>query len=148
MPNERITNEVFLNRVEGYTANLPQAVRSPNSAQFGMLLSLIASSNERYSSEARATAAADGNFQLPGKTVYPEPDSLFDRDLVGRLNHAVTAQETGEFAYLVSHLNVKTLMPLNSPIRNDRFAQLSLASLGGHMLEQISAAKDGFQAVA
>ncbi|WP_417581696.1 hypothetical protein [Nitrincola sp.] len=148
MQNDRITSEVFLNRVEGYTANLPQAVRSPNSAQFGMLLSLIASSHERYSSDASATAGADGGFQLPSKPVYPEPDSLFNRDLVGRLNHSVTAQEPGEFAYLVSHLNVKTLMPLNSPIRNDRFAQISLASLGGHMLEQISAAREGFQAVA
>lgn len=148
MQNDRTINEVFVNRVEGYTANLPQAVRSPNSAQFGMLLSLIASSHERYAAEARSGAAADGGFQLPGKPVYPEPDSLFNRDLVGRLNHSVTAQEPGEFAYLVSHLNVKTLMPLNTPIKNDRFAQLSLASLGGHMLEQISAAKVGFQAVA
>lgn len=147
MPNDRVTSDIFLNRVEGYTANLPQAVRSPNSAQFGMLLSLIASSHERYSAEARA-GAADSSFQLPDKPVYPEPDSLFNRDLVGRLNHSVTAQEPGEFAYLVSHLNVKTLMPLNTPIKNDRFAQVSLASLGGHMLEQISAAREGFQAVA
>lgn len=147
MPNDRVTSDIFLNRVEGYTANLPQAVRSPNSAQFGMLLSLIASSHERYSAEGRA-GAADSSFQLPDKPVYPEPDSLFNRDLVGRLNHSVTAQESGEFAYLVSHLNVKTLMPLNTPIKNDRFAQVSLASLGGHMLEQISAAREGFQAVA
>jgi hypothetical protein len=148
MPNDRVTSDIFLNRVEGYTANLPQAVRSPNSAQFGMLLSLIASSHERYSAESRAGTSADGSFKLPEKPVYPEPDSLFNRDLVGRLNHSVTAQELGEFAYLVSHLNVKTLMPLNAPIKNDRFAQVSLASLGGHMLEQISAAREGFQAVA
>ncbi|WP_036519600.1 hypothetical protein [Nitrincola sp. A-D6] len=55
MQNDRIMNEVFVNRVEGYTANLPQAVRSPNSAQFGMLLSLIASSDERRSADVRAT---------------------------------------------------------------------------------------------
>ena len=148
MQNDKVTSDVFIHRVEGYTANLPQAVRSPNSAQFGMLLSLIASSHERYTSETRAAAVSGDGFQLPGKPVYPEPDSLFNRDLVGRLNHAVTAKETGELAYLVSHLNVKTLMPLNSPIRNDRFAQVSLASLGGHMLEQISAAREGFQALA
>lgn len=148
MQNDQITNEVFLNRVESYTANLPQAVRSPNSAQFGMLLSLIASSHERFSAEARSIESAPGRFQLPGKSVYPVPDSLFNRDLVERLNHSVTAQEAGEFAYLVSYLNVKMLMPLNSPIENDHFAQVSLASLGGHMLEQISAAREGFQAVA
>lgn len=148
MQNDRITTEVFLNRVEGYTANLPQAVRSPNSAQFGMLLSLIASSHERYSSEAKVGADRQGGFELPEKPVYPEPDSLFNRDIVGRLNHSVTAKQPGEFAYLVSHLNIKTLMPLNTPIKNDRFAQVSLASLGGQMLEQISAAKEGFQAVA
>lgn len=148
MAVDQTTNDLMMQRVEGYTSSLPQAVRSPNSAEFGMLLSLIASSHERSASTPSASAKAGSEFTLPGKLQYPNPDSLFNTQLVGRLNQSVTDQQTGEFAYLVSYLHVKTETPLNRPLMNDRFAQLSLASLGGLMLDQITASREGFRAVA
>ena len=40
--------ELIQQRIENYTADLPQAVQSSNGAQFAMLLSLIASNQEVY----------------------------------------------------------------------------------------------------
>lgn len=145
MNSERIQTQI-----ETYTASLPQAVRSPNSAQFGMLLSLIASKQEVYYPQSRQAASSQSEFTLPAADTltYPEPNTLFDRDLVGRLNHSVAENERGEYAYLVSHLDVKARIPVRTGLKNDQFAQVALASLGGHMLEQITAAHKGFEAVA
>lgn len=148
MAVEQTSNDLMMRRVEGYTSSLPQAVRAPNSADFGMLLSLIASSHERGSQTQSAANTSAGEFSLPGKPEYINPDSLFNTHLVGRLNQSVTQQQTGEFAYLVSYLQVKAETPVNRPLTNDRFAQVSLASLGGLMLDQITAAREGFEAVA
>lgn len=148
MAVEQTTQDLMLRRVEGYTSSLPQAVRAPSSAEFGMLLSLIASTYEKGPVAQSAPQRSGAEFSLPDKLSYPNPDSFFNTELVGRLNQSVTQEQRGEFAYLVSYLQVKTETPINKPIRNDRFAQLSLASLGGQMLEQISAAREGFQTVA
>ncbi|WP_151670284.1 hypothetical protein [Nitrincola schmidtii] len=148
MAVDQTNTDLMLRRVEGYTSGLPQAVRAPSSAEFGMLLSLIASTYEKGPTGAAQPNQSGGEFKLPAKLEYINPDSLFNTDLVKRLNHSVTEQQRGEFAYLVSYLKVKAETPIDRPIRNDRFAQLSLASLGGQMLEQITAAREGFQAVA
>ena len=148
MAVDQTHNDLMLRRVEGYTSGLPQAVRAPSSAEFGMLLSLIASTYEKGMTGASQPNQSSGEFTLPSKPEYINPDRLFNTDLVKRLNHSVMDQQSGEFAYLVSYLQVKTETPIDRPLRNDRFAQLSLASLGGQMLAQITAAREGFQAVA
>ncbi|EXJ12097.1 hypothetical protein [Nitrincola nitratireducens] len=123
--------------IETYTSILPQAVRSPNSASFGFLLSLIASNQERVFQPV--PAASQGEFALASESKkYPHPDTLFTHEIVGRLNHSINHHERGEYAYLVSHLDVRSRMPESgSAVNNDRFAQLGLASLGGQMLAQI-----------
>lgn len=122
--------------IETYTSILPQAVRSPNSASFGFLLSLIASNQERVFQPV--PAASQGGFTLASDSKYPHPDTLFTHEIVGRLNHSINHHERGEYAYLVSHLDVRSRMPESgSAVNNDRFAQLGLASLGGQMLAQI-----------
>jgi len=122
--------------IETYTSILPQAVRSPNSASFGFLLSLIASNQERAFQPV--SAASQGRFTLASDSKYPHPDTLFTHEIVGRLNHSINHHERGEYAYLVSHLDVRSRMPESgSAVNNDRFAQLGLASLGGQMLAQI-----------
>lgn len=148
MAVEQTIPDRMLRRVEGYTSSLPQAVRAPSSAEFGMLLSLIASTYEKGTTAQPVAQQGGAEFVLDSGLSYPNPDSFFDTQLVGRLNHSITQQQRGEFAYLVSYLQVKTETPINKPIRNDRFAQVSLASMGGQLLAQITAAREGFQAVA
>lgn len=147
MQTDRI-EDIYQTRVENYTSSLPQAVRSPNSAQFGLLLSLIASNNElRHSSTGTATKGS-GNFALPEDLTYPTPESLYDKPLVKRFSESLLNDERGEFAYLVSHVTIKSQLPLNQSLPDDNFAKISHASLGGHLLEQITASKQGFEAVA
>ncbi|KDE40530.1 MAG: hypothetical protein ACK4L8_02865 [Nitrincola lacisaponensis] len=141
MALNQAANDLYIRRVEEYTAGLPQAVRAPGGAEFSLLLSLIAASHER-------SRPLENTASEPAVMRYPEPDSLLNVDMVSRLNHAVTHDERGEYAYLVSYLRVRSETPLQRPLMNDRFAQLSLASLGGQMLDQITASREGFQAVA
>ncbi|KAA0874705.1 hypothetical protein [Nitrincola tapanii] len=135
-------------KIERLTASLPQAVRGPRQADFGFLLSLIASQQElRREGPSEASGAG---FQLPESAVlrYPHPDSLVTPQVVERLNTSVRESQRGELAYWVSHLEVKARMPLSQPLANDRFAKMSLASLGGELLKQIEASESLFQAVA
>lgn len=77
MQTERIQQ-----RIENYTADLPQAVQSSNGARFAMLLSLIASNQEIYTPE-RLPATGDGSFQLEGTAQrYPDPNEFYTADVV------------------------------------------------------------------
>jgi len=141
--------EIIQTRIETYTASLPQAVQGGGGAQFGFLLSLIASNQERTPAPSNQEATGGGNFSLPQTlSRYPDPNSLFSDEVVGRLNQSVNKRLRGEFAYLVSYLDIRAHTPQRAPLRNDHIAQMGLASLGGKMLAHIEQARSTLQAVA
>lgn len=136
-------------RIETYTADLPQAVQSSNGARFAMLLSLIASSQEVYT-PLRRPATGDGSFALPeaGQLSYPDPNEFYTSEVVGRLNSSVNNYERGEFAYLVSHVDTHAHIPDQASSASDRFAQVALMSSGRMMLESIAQSRQSISATA
>ncbi|WP_027852763.1 hypothetical protein [Marinobacterium litorale] len=130
--------ELIQQRIENYTADLPQAVQSSNGAQFAMLLSLIASNQEVYTPQ-RAPATGDGTFELPETQAltYPDPNEFYTPAVVDRLNRSVNSGERGEYAYLVSQVDTQSHIPRRGRIAADTFEQVALASSGRMMLETI-----------
>lgn len=125
-------------RIETYTADLPQAVQSSNGARFAMLLSLIASNQEVYTPQ-RQPARGDGSFALPEPELeYPNPNDFYTSEVVGRLNRSVNQHERGEFAYLLSHVDTNAHMPANVRRVEDSFAQVALTASGRMMLDSIA----------
>ena len=130
-------SEQIQQRIESYTAALPQAVQSPNGARFAMLLSLIASNQEIYRPPAGAETPEE-RFEMDASTLtYPDPNELYSEDLVERLNHSINAGERGEYAYLVSYLDTRAQLPRNGAAAGDDFQQLALTSSGRMMLDTI-----------
>lgn len=112
-------------RIETYTASLPQAVQSPNGAQFAFLLSLIASNQEIYRPQARS-APAEG-FALPDAAAgYPDPVQLHTPAVVDRLNHSINDPIPGDYAFMVSRLDVQSRTPRAQVLASDRFEQVAL----------------------
>ncbi|WP_432696626.1 hypothetical protein ACQUQP_19130 [Marinobacterium sp. YM272] len=132
------TDSIQQQRIETYTADLPQAVQSSNGARFAMLLSLIASNQEVYSPQ-RQPVRGDGSFELeqPGLS-YPDPNEFYTPEVAGRLNRAVNLHERGEFAYLVSHVDTGAHTPAQASRAVDSFAQVALAASGRMMLDTIA----------
>lgn len=131
-------SEAIETRIENYTARLPQAVQSSNGAQFSLLLSLIASNQELYRPGAAAEAGA-GGFALPEPALsrYPDPNEFYTDELVGRLNQAVNAGLRGEYAYLVSQVDVQSQLPRRQRLAADSFAQVALEASGRIMLDTV-----------
>lgn len=112
-------------RIETYTASLPQAVHAPNGAQFAFLLSLIASSQELYRPQPQA-ASGEG-FALPvAEPSYPDPIELHTPAVVERLNRSINEPRPGDYAFLVSRLDVKARTPRAQALASDRFEQVAL----------------------
>lgn len=112
-------------RIETYTASLPNAVQSPNSAQFAFLLSLIASNQEINRPEA--TRHPGEGFALPeAVSAYPDPTQLHTPVVVDRLNHSVNDPIPGDYAFMVSRLEVQARTPRAQALASDRFAQVAL----------------------
>ncbi|WP_091827299.1 hypothetical protein [Marinobacterium iners] len=113
-------------RIENYTASLPQAVQSPNGAQFAFLLSLIASNQEIY--RPQASAQPGSGFELPpaAPLSYPDLNELHTPEVVSRLNHSINDHIPGDYAYLVSRLDTQARTPRAQALRSDRFEQVAL----------------------
>lgn len=139
--------EQIQNRIETLTATLPQAVQSSNGAQFALMLSLISANQEIYTPQA-ASAVGDGSFQLPQAEAnhYPDPNEFYTPPVVDRLNHAVNGAEWGEYAYLVSQVDLQSRIPRSSRIATDQFEQVALQSSGRMMLETIEQSRRSFSA--
>ncbi|TCK05735.1 hypothetical protein CLV83_2663 [Marinobacterium mangrovicola] len=136
-------------RIETYTADLPQAVQSSNGARFAMLLSLIASNQEAYT-PLRRPVTGDGSFELPEAQPlsYPDPNEFYTSEVVGRLNGSVNNRQRGEFAYLVSHVDTQAHIPNQAQSAADNFAQVALMSSGRMMLESIAQSRRSISATA
>lgn len=119
--------EQIQSRIETYTASLPQAVQSPNGAQFAFLLSLIASNQEIYQPQ-QATAPASEGFALPTTDAlnYPDPIELHTPRVVDRLNHSINDPNPGDYAFQVARLEVQSRTPRAQALRSDRFEQVAL----------------------
>lgn len=141
-------SEQIQQRIETYTASLPQAVQAPNGASFAMLLSLIASNQEIYTPTAAAVTGEDQFALAPEPPLYPDPGELNTGEVVERLNQAINRDQPGEYAYLVSYLDTRAHMPRQSTAANDRFQQVALASSGRMMLEVIDQSRRAFHATA
>ncbi len=112
-------------RIETYTASLPQAVQSPNGAQFAFLLSLIASNQEIYRPQPQQ-APGEG-FALPEAALsYPDPVQLHTSQVVDRLNHSINDPLPGDYAFMVSRLDVQSRTPRAQALASDRFEQVAL----------------------
>lgn len=136
MQTERIQQ-----RIENYTADLPQAVQSSNGARFAMLLSLIASNQELYTPE-RPPATGDGSFQLESTAQsYPDPNEFYTATVVDRLNRSINGGQRGEYAYLISHVDTNTHIPRQGRIAADTFERVALASSGRMMIDFIGHSK-------
>lgn len=133
-------------RIEQYTSSLSQAVQEGRGAQFSMLLSLITASEDLA---AKQSYRQTSSFELPVQTLsYPDPDSLYDEEIVGRLNQAVHNAQYGDLAYLRSHLDVRANTPANSAVVLDNFSKMGLASAGRLMLDELNRSAQRFEAVA
>lgn len=115
------------NRIETYTASLPQAVQSPNGAQFAFLLSLIASNQEIYQPQVPGAPAGEG-FALPeaAPLSYPDPVQLHTPKVVDRLNHSINDPNPGDYAFQVARLDVQARTPRAQALKSDRFEQVAL----------------------
>jgi hypothetical protein len=113
-------------KIESYTASLPQAVHAPSGAQFAFLLSLIASTEEIHRPPAQGEPGS--GFELPPNAAlrYPDLNELHTPEVVARLNRSVNDHLPGEYAYLVSWLDVQAHTPKAQPPRPDRFEQVAL----------------------
>ncbi len=136
-------------RIETYTADLPQAIQSSNGARFAMLLSLIASNQEAYT-PLRQPVSGDGSFELPDaeRLTYRDPNEFYTSEVVGRLNSSVNNRERGEFAYLLSHVDTNAHIPDQASSAADNFAQVALMSSGRMMLESIAQSRQSISATA
>lgn len=133
-------------RIEAYTASLPQAVQSPNSAQFAFLLSLIASNQEIYQPQSRAETGS--GFELPSSALsYPDPNELHTPEVVERLNHSINDHLPGDYAYLVSRLDTQARTPRAQALRSDRFEQVALYA-ASELAGQIETARHALTAEA
>ncbi|WP_299197070.1 hypothetical protein [uncultured Amphritea sp.] len=131
-------------RIETYTSSLAHAVNEGRGAQFSMLLSLI-NTTEYQAQKSRTTT---GGFSLPEpqSLEYPDADSLYTDEVVGRLNSAINKSNVGDFAYLLSHLSVQENTPVKSVSAADDFARIGLASAGRLMLSEIDHSGQQFSA--
>ncbi|GGK78914.1 hypothetical protein [Amphritea balenae] len=134
-------------QIESYTSSLTHAVNEGRGAQFSMLLSLINNAEGLVQKKAQASST---EFRLPEEEglQYPDPDSLYSEELVGRLNRSVTETQQGEFAYLLSHLESRSASPVNVQLNQDYFAKVGLASAGRLMLDEIDRSGQQFSAQA
>lgn len=103
--------EQIQDRIETYTATLPNAVQSSNGAQFALMLSLIASNQEAYT--PLRTPNAEGEFTPPQPVEprYANPNEFYSAPVVERLNQSVHSGQRGEFAYLMSQVAVQSEIP-------------------------------------
>lgn len=112
-------------RIETYTASLPQAVQSPNGAQFAFLLSLIASNQEIYRPQPQPVSGE--GFALPeAAPSYTDPVQLHTPRVVDRLNHSINDPIPGDYAFMVSRIDVQSRTPRAQALASDRFEQVAL----------------------
>ncbi|UTW03692.1 hypothetical protein KDX31_01220 [Amphritea atlantica] len=131
-------------RIEGYTSSLTHAVNEGRGAQFSMLLSLISAAE--YQTQKGRTLTEGFSLPEPELLAYPDPDSLYTGEVAGRLNSAVSENNPGDFAYLLSHIDVQAHTPLRSASAADDFARIGLASAGRLMLDEIDRSGQQFSA--
>ncbi|MEH6577992.1 MAG: hypothetical protein V7731_13035 [Amphritea sp.] len=133
-------------RIENYTSSLSQAVQEGRGAQFSMLLSLITASEDLALKQA---VRGSEKFELPQQALsYPDPDSFYSQEIVGRLNRSVSEERLGDFAYLRSHLESQAETPEREALSMDDFSKMGLASAGRLMLDEINLSEQRFEAVA
>lgn len=133
-------------RIESYTSSLAHAVNEGKGAQFSMLLSLINTAEDL--AQKNQTASTGFSLPEPQGLEYPDPDTLYDDEVVERLNTAVHDTSQGDFAYMLSHIAFKTDTPINVSTVEDRFARIGLASAGRLMLDEIDRSGQQFSAQA
>lgn len=133
-------------RIESYTSSLAHAVNEGKGAQFSMLLSLINTTEDL--AQKKQTSSTGFSLPEPQALEYPDPDSLYDGEVVQRLNTAVHDTHQGDFAYLLSHIAFKTATPTNVSTAADQFARIGLASAGRLMLDEIDRSGQQFSAQA
>lgn len=133
-------------QIETYTSTLSQAVQSGQGAQFSMLLSMISASED----QAAKKVAAGSGFELPEnqELSYPDPDSLYDEAMVGRLNTSVGANNFADMAYVLSHVHAHSIVPENRALAADSYAKVGLISSGKLMIDEIETSRSQFSAVA
>ncbi|MBR9828278.1 MAG: hypothetical protein GYB41_06515 [Oceanospirillales bacterium] len=131
--------DAIQNRIETYTASLPQAVQSPNGAQFAFLLSLIASNQEIYRPQPQPLSGE--GFALPDNTApYPDPVQLHTPEVVDRLNHSINDPIPGDYAFMVSRLDVQARTPRAQALASDRFEQVALYA-ASDLVDRITTAR-------
>jgi len=133
-------------QIETYTSSLAHAVNEGRGAQFSMLLSLINTSEYLANKNA---GRSGGEFSLPDEGLqYPDPDTLYDSEVVARLNRSVSQDMRGDLAYLLSHIDNRAMTPENENLSADYFARVGLASAGRIMNDEIERSAQQFSAVA
>ncbi|MBV0932605.1 hypothetical protein [Marinobacterium weihaiense] len=133
-------------RIETYTASLPTAVQAPNGAEFAFLLSLIASNQEIYRPAPQAAAGA--GFALPEPALnYPDPAQLHTPTVVDRLNHSINDPIPGDYAFMVSRLDVQARTPRAQALASDRFEQVALYA-ASNLVDQIETSRQSISVTA
>ncbi len=140
--------EQIQTRIEGYTSNLSQAVQSGSGAQFSMLLSLIHSNQQLVKPEAAAQSSG-AEFKLPEtESTYPDPNEIYDDQVVERLNNAIHEGRVGDFAYVNGYLYSHSHTPREQQLASDEYAKVALMSTGKLMIEEIETSKQQIRAAA
>ncbi|MGH1462966.1 MAG: hypothetical protein ACRBB6_13130 [Neptuniibacter sp.] len=138
--------EQIQTKIEGYTSNLSHAVHSGNGAQFSMLLSMIHSNQMQLKPEA---VSSDAEFKLPeAETVYPDPNELYDDQVVERLNNAIHDGLVGDFAYVNGYLYSHAHTPRQQQVASDNYAKIALMSTGKLMIDEIEESRQQIRAAA
>lgn len=139
------TTEVQNNRIETYTAALPQAVQKSNGAQFALMLSLI-SANQQPSTGFSVVANQPSASEQVEEPRYPTAIEVNTPPLVERLNDAIHRLRFGDFAYINSFIDTMAQTPRPSVRSADSFEKVALLSSGRLMLNEIERGQSAFHA--
>lgn len=133
-------------QIETYTSTLSHAVQNGQGAQFSMLLSMISASED----QAAKKVGSGGVFELPAseELSYPDPDSLYNEEIVGRLNTSVGSSNFADMAYVLSHVHAQAIMPENQALAADTYARIGLTSSRNLIISEIEESRSQFSAVA
>ena len=133
-------------QIETYTSTLSHAVQSGQGAQFSMLLSMISASEDQAAKKTSSGAV----FELPvtEELSYPDPDSLYNEEIVGRLNTSVGSNNFADMAYVLSHVHAQQTMPENQLLAADTYARIGLTSSRHMIISEIEESRSQFSAVA